>query len=117
MQDFKNILVWKKAHEFTIQIYQITKNYPKDEQYGITSQLRRASSSICANIVEGANKRTDKDFAHFLQTAFASACECEYFLILSKELDYIDKGLWADLNLKITEIQKMINGFLKTLRN
>ena len=76
---YHNILVWKKSHEFTLQIYLITKKYPKDELFGIVSQMRRASSSVPANIVEGNARRSSKEFAQFLVQARGSLSETQYF--------------------------------------
>ena len=78
MQDFRQLRVWQLAHELTLDVYRITKSFPKDEQYGLTSQLRRCSSSIAANIAEGCGRGSDSEFARFLQIAMGSACEFEY---------------------------------------
>jgi four helix bundle protein len=87
MQDYRKLLVWQKAHKLVIDIYVITKGFPKDELYGVTSQLRRAAVSIAANIVEGAGRKTKPDFARFLTMSLGSTNEVEYFLVLSKDLD------------------------------
>ena len=77
MKDFGGLTVWRKAHDLTLAVYLVTKSFPKEEMYGLTSQMRRASSSIGTNIAEGCGKRTDADFARYLQNAFGSASELE----------------------------------------
>lgn len=84
MKDFKKLIVWKKAHEMTLNIYRTTKSFPKDEVYGLTSQLRRAASSIPANIAEGCGRNSDAELARFLQIAAGSASEVEYHLLLAR---------------------------------
>lgn len=91
MQDYKKLIVWQKAHQNVLDVYKLTIGFPKEEVYGITSQVRRAIISVANNIVEGAGKFTDKDFANFLQTALGSCQESEYLLMLSFELKFIDK--------------------------
>ena len=89
MQNYKDLKVWEKAHLFTLNVYEATKLFPKDELYSLTNQIRRAASSIPANIAEGCGKNTNAEFAHFLNIALGSANEAEYFLILSKDLNYL----------------------------
>lgn len=91
MQNYKDLKVWEKSHLFTVKIYEITKSFPKEELYSLTNQIRRASSSIPANIAEGCGKNSNSDFANFLNIALGSANESEYFLILSKDLKYFDE--------------------------
>lgn len=97
MQDYKELKVWEKAHHFTLQVYEVTKSFPKDELYSLTNQLRRAASSIPANIAEGCGKITQSEFAHFLNISLGSANEAEYFLILSKDLKYLTEKKFPDI--------------------
>lgn len=114
---YHNILVWKKAHEFTLQIYLITKKFPKDELFGIVSQMRRASSSVPANIVEGNARRSSKEYAQFLVQARGSLSETQYFLELSKDLQYISVIEYETLiNLSI-EVAKMLNSLLTKIKS
>ena len=83
MKDFRSLLVWQKYRELTLQIYNETKSFPKEELFGLTSQIRRACSSIPANIAEGCGRGTDGDFQRFLQIAFGSASEVDYHLVQS----------------------------------
>ena len=100
MQRFTDIRVWQQAHKLTLDVYRHTRSFPKDEIYGVTSQMRRAASSIGANIAEGSKKRTNKDYARFLNTAEGSLAETEYFLILSRDLSYLKR---EDADLLIVE--------------
>jgi len=115
MKDFRTLVVWQKSHQLTIEVYNETRTFPKEETYGITSQLRRATSSIPANIAEGCGRGSDKDFGRFLQIAFGSASEVEYFLILSHDLNYLNQSVYNDCCERIVEIKKMLNSLIKTL--
>ena len=103
MRDFKKYNIWTLSHSFTLEVYNLTKNFPKEEMYGLTSQIRRASSSIPTNISEGCGRDSDAEFNRFLTIALGSASESEYLLILSKELNYIDTSsfekLISDINI------------------
>jgi four helix bundle protein len=116
VQDFKQLQVWEKAKEYTVAIYKATGSFPISEQYNIVSQLRRASSSIPANIAEGCGKRTNKDFASFLHNAMGSIKECENFIILSKELGYLKEQEFNELNKQTQEIGKMLNSLIKKIQ-
>jgi four helix bundle protein len=105
MQNYKELKVWVKAHSFTVKIYGISRFFPKEELYGLTNQLRRAASSIPANIAEGCGRNSQNEFAHFLNTALGSANETEYFLILSKDLKYLDEEKFLELSENINEIK------------
>ena len=88
MRDFRNLRVWQEAHHFTVSVYKLTREFPREELFGLTSQLRRAATSIGANIAEGAGRNSLKEFARFLDIAAGSASECEYLLILATDLGY-----------------------------
>lgn len=108
MRDFKKYDIWKLSHVFTLKIYELTKSFPKDETYGLISQIRRASSSIPTNISEGCGRSSDKEFNRFLTIALGSASEVEYLILLSKDLKYIDDTLFNSLNEEINIIKKKI---------
>ena len=116
MRDFKELNVWKKAFEFTKDIYKITENFPKSEIYGITSQLRRASVSISSNIAEGCGKLSERDFLNFLVISFGSSKEVENLLLLCKELNYINITDFNSLNQQLTETSKMLNAFISNIK-
>jgi len=116
MQNYKDLIVWKKAHENALMIYDHTRGFPKEEQFGITSQIRRASVSIPTNIAEGCGKSTKKDFANYLQIAFGSTQEVEYLLLLSLELGYFDKIQYEKINSMTNEVKAMLISLLKKVR-
>jgi len=116
MKDFRQLKVWEKAHHLALEIYKATATFPKEELYGLTSQLRRASVSIPTNIAEGCGRHTDADFARFLQIAMGSASEAEYELILACDLEFLPKNRFEELQSEAEEVKKMLTSFLKTLR-
>ena len=110
MRPHNNLDVWKKAVDFTVRIYQITEDFPKEERFGLTSQLRRASVSIAANIAEGAGRRSTKEFLKFLSISQGSASEVETELVISNRLKYIDSRIHDDLCRELDDIGRMITG-------
>lgn len=117
MKDYRKLMVWEKAHVLVKDLYFVTSKFPKEELFGVTSQIRRAAVSIPTNIAEGCGRNSDKDFRRFLQIAFGSANEVEYLIYLSYELNYIEKHQYTGLNNKIIEVKKMLAGMIKTLAN
>jgi four helix bundle protein len=117
MQDFKKIQVWEKAHQLTLRRYKITSSFPKEEVYGMTSQIRRASASIPANIAEGCGRDAQTELARFVHIAGGSASELEYHLMLAHDLGYIDDEAYPELDSAINEIKRMLNGFEKTVQS
>lgn len=116
MQDFRNLKVWENAHALTLEIYKATSAFPKQEQYGITSQIQRAAVSIPANIAEGCAKNTDTDFARYLQIAMGSSSELEYLLLLAHDLSYLPDETYTNLHNSLVQVRKMLNSFIQTLR-
>ncbi|MDO9510000.1 MAG: four helix bundle protein [Candidatus Magasanikbacteria bacterium] len=116
MKDFRSLNVWEKGHKITVAIYKQTQSFPKEEIYGLTSQIRRASTSIPTNIAEGCGRGSDADFARFLQMSFGSANETEYLLLLCFELGFIAEEKYFELNLSIQEIKKMLSKLIITIR-
>lgn len=117
MQNYKDLKVWAKAHAFTLIVYGITKTFPKDELYSLTNQIRRASSSIPANIAEGCGKNSQAEFAHFLNISLGSANEAEYFLLLSKDLKYLPEANFTELEDNINEIKAMLISLINKVRS
>ncbi|MBR9918641.1 four helix bundle protein [bacterium] len=113
-QTFKDLLVWQKAHKFVLESYAYSKSFPKEEIYGLTSQYRRASVSIAANIAEGFKKRGQKDKARFMNIAQGSLEECRYYLILAQELGY---GSSQNLNDLLEEVSKMLSSYGRSILN
>jgi len=116
MQDFTNLQVWKKAHDFTVNIYQATQNFPSEEKFGLTSQIRRASISIESNLAEGCGRNNDKEFARFVGIAQGSAFEVRCQLILARDLGYISNNQFDFFEQKILEINRMLNALEQKLR-
>jgi four helix bundle protein len=115
MKNFRDLRVWAKAHELTLAIYQRTHAFPKEEMYGVTSQLRRASASIGANIAEGCGRRSDAEMRRFVQIARGSANEVEYHLLLARDLDFLTADEHKDLEGKVFEIQRMLASLVQSL--
>jgi four helix bundle protein len=108
MEDFKDLKVWAKAHQLTLAIYGITQKFPKAELFGLTSQIRRASASIGANIAEGCGRRSDPEMKRFVQIARGSANELEYHLLLARDLQLLQVDEFKELETKTLEIQRML---------
>ena len=98
MKDFRRLDVWQKAHRLTLEVYRLTKSFPLDERFGLTSQMRRCSASIAANIAEGCGRGSNAEFHRFLQMAMGSASELEYHLLLSRDLGYLAEIQHAPLH-------------------
>ncbi len=116
MRDYKKIKAWELAHQVALSVYRSTAHFPASEQSGITSQLRRAASSVPANIAEGSGRTTDKDFLRFLDIALGSLKETEYFLQLSNDLNYLDETEWMHLGEQVNESLRCLVGFIKAVR-
>ena len=108
---FENILAWQKAHEFVLTVYKITKTFPKEELFGLTSQFRRAAVSIEANIAEGYKKLGKADKLRFLNIAQGSLEECRDYIILSRDLQYINTEQFSQLHDSVEESSKLLNGY------
>ena len=115
MEDFKNLKVWGKAHLLTLAIYEITRKFPREEVFGLTSQVRRASASIGANIAEGCGRRSDPEMKRFVQIARGSANELEYHLLLAVDLQLLPVEEFKDLEGKTLEIQRMLAALTQRL--
>jgi four helix bundle protein len=117
MKDFKKIVVWQKAHALTLRVYQVTTSFPKEELYALTSQIRRASASIPANLAEGCGRNTQAELGRFIHIASGSATELEYHLLLARDLGFIDEPTHFELDTSVNEIEKMLTGFAKAVRS
>ncbi|GLR18881.1 four helix bundle protein [Portibacter lacus] len=114
-RSYKDLIVWQKAHIFTLEIYKISSTFPDNEKYGITSQVRRAVVSIELNIVEGKSRMSDKEFRHFLHISRGSNQEVHCILEICKDLNYITNDKYEVLIKLCDEINKMLNGFIKKI--
>ena len=113
-KNFQDLIVWQKAHQFVMAIYQISREFPKSEVYGLTSQLRRAAISVPANIAEGFKKKTKPDKRRFLNIAQGSLEECRYYLILAQDLNY---GNTSEAMSRLEEVSKLLAAYYSALQN
>lgn len=116
-QTFQNILAWQKAYDFVLDVYKYTKSFPESEKYGLMSQFRRAAVSIIANIAEGYKKMGKADKLCFMNISQGSLEECRCYVILSRDLGYIDNEVYNILYSKIEEASKLLNGYCKAMLN
>jgi four helix bundle protein len=108
MQDFKNLKVWTKGHALALAVYKATRNFPREELFGLTSQLRRAAGSVPANISEGCGRGGDPEFGRFLQLAMGSASELEYHVLLAHDLRYLGDETFHQLTTDVVEVKRML---------
>jgi len=111
-RSFEDLVVWQKAHEFVLAVYALTEAFPKQEMFGLTSQLRRAAVSIPANIAEGFKKRSKADKARFMNIAQGSVEECRYYLILCRDLKYADP---TALRTQLEEVSRLLEGYTSAI--
>ena len=116
MRDFRQLEIWKKSHVLTLKIYNCTKSFPKDELYGITSQLRRASLSIPTNIAEGCGRLSEAEFYRFLVIALGSANELDYLVQVAGDLNFLDISVQQELLNNVKEIKQMLYSFINKLK-
>jgi four helix bundle protein len=117
MMLYKELIAWQKAYQFTLNIYKITATFPREELFGLVSQMRRAAASIPANMAEGSMRNSPKEFQQFLYIARGSMAEMEVWIQLSSDLKYIDQKTLNDLSLQCSEVGKLLSGLLKSLKN
>jgi four helix bundle protein len=115
VRDFRELKVWQKAHQLTLAIYRLTGSFPREELYGLTTQLRRSSSSVPANLAEGCGRHGDAEFARFCSIAAGSASELEYHLLLAKDLGLIQPGAHEELAERTTEVKRMLTALVQKL--
>jgi four helix bundle protein len=116
VQDFRNLKVWQKAHSLTLDVYRNTRDFPADERFGLTSQLRRSCASVPANLAEGCARASGIDFARFVNNAAGSASETDYHLLLARDLDYLSEPLYLPIFEQVCEVKRMLDAFERTLR-
>jgi four helix bundle protein len=110
MRDFRGLRVWQEAHRLTLAIYSASSRFPVDERYGLTSQMRRAASSIPTNIAEACGRRGDADQSRFFQFAMGSACEVEYQLLLALDLQILTEAQCKPLSQMVVDVKRMLSG-------
>jgi len=116
MQDFRKLNVWHKAHRLTLDVYTATHDFPRDELYGLTSQMRRAAASIPANIAEGCGRDGGADLARFLQIAAGSGSELEYHLLLARDLQFLSGSSWQELSAAVSEVKQMLASLMRKVK-
>lgn len=116
-QSFKEVIAWQKAHAFVINVYKITGTFPAGERFGLCSQFQRAAVSIAANIAEGYRKDGMADKLRFLNISQGSLEECRYYILLSKDLNYISIETYNYLNMSIEETSKLLNAYYKGIKS
>jgi four helix bundle protein len=117
MRNFRNLEIWQRSINLAKNIYALTSAFPKHEKFGLMLQLQRASVSIASNIAEGSSRKSNQDFARFLEMAIGSAFEIETQLTIAKELGYLDQKLYAEVLSEINIIQKQINTLITKIRS
>lgn len=113
---YKNLVVWQKAIQLAKEVYSVTEDFPKIEQFGLISQMRRCVVSIASNIAEGSKRQTNKDFRQFLSIAYGSGAELETQLIISKELGYLSENNIKNAENILEEIMKMLNKMMSVFK-
>ncbi len=116
MRDYRKIFAWKLADDLTVAVYERTRAFPANEQYGITSQLRRAAYSVPANIAEGSSRESQKDYLHFLHIARGSLSETQYFLHLSHRLGFISDVFYTEIDSQVSETFKTLHGLIQAVK-
>ncbi len=116
LRDFKELTVWRKAHELVLDIYRHTGEFPAEERFGLTAHLRKTATSIGSNIAEGCGRDSDREMARFLSMAAGSASETEYQLRLAHDLGYLSPQVHEDLDTQVNEVKRMLNSFIQKLR-
>ena len=116
MRNYKDLRVWEEAHRLTLAIYTVTQAFPKDERFGLTSQVRRASASIAANLAEGCGRRSDGEMARFVQIAMGSGAGLSYHLLLARDLGFLKNEEYADLSSAIDRVMRMLSALSGKVR-
>ena len=117
MKNFKELVVWQKSHQMTLDVYNATRTFPKEELYGLTSQLRRSAASIGANIAEGSGRRSSKEICRFLQIARGSASEAEYHILLARDLKLLRDEDFRRLSRQADAIQRMLTALIQSFHS
>jgi len=117
LKNYKELNVWQKSYKLCLHTYKITKHFPKDEMYGLTSQIRRSAVSIPSNIAEGYGRKTTLEYVRFLYIAYGSVCELETQMMISGDLGYVEKESLKELREEIGDVESMLKAMIKSLEN
>ncbi len=115
MKDFRDLKVWERAHQLTLRVYKVSAHFPREELFGLISQMRRCSASIGANIAEGCGKCGNNEFQRFLQIASGSASELEYHLLLARDLHFLTETEYRELNEELSTLRRMLTSLLQKI--
>ena len=117
MRNYRDLQVWEKAHKLTLAIYRGTRDFPKEERFGLTSQIRRSSASIAANLAEGCGRRSDGEMARFIQISMGSGADLSYHLLLARDLGFLRNTEYSSLNSDLGEVMRMLSSLSQKVRN
>ena len=117
LKNYKELNVWQKSYKLCLHIYKVTKRFPKDEMYGLTSQIRRSAVSIPSNIAEGYGRKTTLEYVRFLYIAYGSVCELETQTMISGDLGYVGKKRLQEIRQEIGDVERMLKAMIKSLEN
>ena len=109
MRNYKDLVVWERAHQLTLAVYRNTRTFPGEERFGLTSQMRRASASIAANLAEGCGRRSDGEMARFIRIAMGSGAELSYHLLLARDLGLLGDNVYQDMDSDLGAIMRMMS--------
>ncbi|HEY1525537.1 MAG TPA: four helix bundle protein [Candidatus Angelobacter sp.] len=115
MRNYRDLKTWYKAHKLTLELYKASRQFPREEMYGLTSQLRRSASSIGANLAEGCGRQTNAEFARFVRISMGSASELDYHLLLSRDLGFLETDAYEHASKSLIEVRKMLASLLSTV--
>ena len=115
LRNYKDLKVWQKAYTLCLQIYEMTKKYPSEERFGLSSQLRRAGVSVPSNIAEGYGRKSTRQYVQFLYVSYGSICERQTQLLLSKDLCYLKEVMFLEISSKLSEVERMLMALIKSL--
>lgn len=117
MKNFRDLQVWHKAHLLALESYRVTNGFPKQEMFGLTSQIRRAAVSVAANIAEGCGKRGNAEFQRFLGIATGSASELEYHFLLARDLQFLSQSVYERVNASVVEVKRVLSGLVRKIES
>jgi four helix bundle protein len=117
MRNYKDLVVWEKAHLLTLAVYKNTKTFPSDERFGLTGQMRRSSASIAANLAEGCGRRSDGEMGRFIQIAMGSGAELSYHFLLARDLGLLEANAYGSLDSDLSVIMRMMSSLSQTIRS
>jgi four helix bundle protein len=117
MRNYRDLRVWEDAHRLTLAVYKSTQSLPKEERFGLTSQIRRSSASMGANLAEGCGRRSDGEMGRFVQIAMGSGSELSYYLLLAKDLEFLSKEEYMALNTSLERVMRMLSALSTRLKS